>query len=130
MLHLLSLTFALAPLGTGLVAAGAHTPGAPGLVVRAAPQPTSQDAGRFARRLIEEAGDDEAARHLPSIGAGQRLTSGCTAGGSALGSTSLASPAQVNATSNSRIFEVTIHPGAGYTEKFLVAPASPGSSRA
>jgi hypothetical protein len=84
------------------------------------------DPTRFASSLVEEAEPDiEVAELSPAAftaltanTSGPSVISGQQAGGITLGST----PTQ-------RMYEVTIHPGAGYTEKFVVAPASPGTAR-
>jgi pimeloyl-ACP methyl ester carboxylesterase len=122
LLHQLVFALAIAPLGTGLVAAGTGafptTQGprtvatADGVLVGAA-QEEGQDTTRYARSLLEEAGDPRSLQ-LPIP----------EAGGSAYVTVQPLAGLMVASKRANRIFEITLHPGAGYTEKFLFAPAN------
>ena len=134
MINLFAITLALVPLGAGSggsiqqsIASPVQAPQKVGIVTATVPSIRArrgQDPTRFARSLVEEAEPDIQVTELTgsSLGAlaaaGAVVTSGQQVGGITLG----LSPAR-------RIYEVTIHPGNGYTEKFVIAPASPGTPR-
>jgi acetyl esterase/lipase len=117
----------------GGVAAAAQT-APPALVGESQRDAQREDPTRFVRSVLEEGGDVAAALDLvPSQDPGPMQS--VRAGGqtflvsaqavtvqSSGGTSSLAGP-------QPRLYEVTIHPGTGYVERFLVSPGGRGKPR-